>query len=177
MNIIVLDLEFTCPTRQDVQITEIIEIGAVCVDDVSFTSLSTFSTLVEPTLNPYLSQVCTELTHIEQDDLNDAPQFEEALQSFMDWLNKQGDYKIYAWGVSDRQQLYKEVKKKCGQHPIIELVSDMRDLQRLYMEKNKIKDRFYSLSNALAKQNIEREEPAHRALSDAISTAKLLAYV
>ena len=176
MKTIIIDLEFTIPDRSDQQITEIIEIGAVCVEDTTMEELSSFETLVAPTINPYLTARCTEITHIEQEDLHDAPEFEAAIDQLMHWLSSIGEYRIYAWGVSDKQQLYKEVKKKVPQHALIGLISEMRDMQRMYMEKNRIKDRFYALATALNARNIQRVEPAHRALSDAKSTAMLLPF-
>ena len=85
MNYIVFDLEATCwEIKRDR--SEIIEIGAIKTDE-HFQVLDAFDTFVRPTTDPQLSTYCTNLTHITQDNVDDAPIFHQALQEFEEWAD------------------------------------------------------------------------------------------
>ena len=75
---LIVDLECTCWKEKD-KPHEIIEIGAVCdgpYKNVKF--YQEFQIFVKPILNPVLSPFCTELTHINQADIDKAVNFESA---------------------------------------------------------------------------------------------------
>ena len=65
MKFIIVDLEATCWKSREGRKNEIIEIGAVCVDD-NKEILGKFVQIVQPLLNPVLSDFCISLTTITQ---------------------------------------------------------------------------------------------------------------
>jgi len=112
MNYIVLDLEATCWEGKNKSTNEIIEIGALCIDS-NQNVLGEYCSFIQPKLNPILSDFCTELTTIEQKDVDNAPLFPEVLYDFLDWIESFGEpYYLCSWGFYDRTQF----KKDCTLH-------------------------------------------------------------
>lgn len=87
MNYIILDLEATCwRDRASGNQSEIIEIGALKIDDHKML-LGEFSAFVKPKLHPKLSEFCTELTTIEQGDIDQAQDFKTVIRNFFKFKN------------------------------------------------------------------------------------------
>ena len=78
MHYIVFDLEATCWEERDNRRNETIEIGAVLINEKQEV-ISEFQQFVKPLMNPVLSDFCTNLTSIQQADVDDAPLFPEAI--------------------------------------------------------------------------------------------------
>ena len=72
MNYIIVDLEATCWENRSDGKNEIIEIGAVKVNDDQ-EIVSEYQQFVKPLKNPILSEFCKELTSIQQTDVENAP--------------------------------------------------------------------------------------------------------
>ncbi|MEM8890039.1 MAG: 3'-5' exonuclease, partial [Bacteroidota bacterium] len=82
MKYIIVDLEATCwKKREKGQINEIIEIGAVAIDEAG-NELGEFAEFIKPKLNPILSDFCKELTSISQSEIDAAQSFPEVLKAF-----------------------------------------------------------------------------------------------
>ena len=82
---IVYDLEATCWRSRKPRKVEIIEIGAVKLNE-KLEIVDDFCQFVRPKLHPEISPFCTKLTSIVQDDIEDAPLFDEAIELFEDWV-------------------------------------------------------------------------------------------
>ena len=78
--IIIIDVEATCWNAQKAKgrQSEIIEIGAVLVDSALKSAASEFDSLIRLHLNPELSEFCTQLTSIRQEDINGARHFQRS---------------------------------------------------------------------------------------------------
>jgi len=80
MQHIIFDLEATCWEQgSNIDRMEVIEIGAARLVTDDYEVRDTFSTFVRPTQEPILSEFCTNLTTINQSDVDSAPIFPEAL--------------------------------------------------------------------------------------------------
>jgi len=116
-NLIIVDLEATCwdwglfPEKR--QEMEIIEIGAVKVDTQTFEIVSEFQSFVQPIMNPTLTNYCKKLTHITQDNVDNADTFGAVYTHFLKWL-KNEDFMLASWGMYDRNQLMID----CNRHGI-----------------------------------------------------------
>ena len=94
----VLDLECTCDEPQFPRNEmEIIEIGAVIIDD-NFNIIDKFDVFVKPTIHTQLSEFCTHLTSITQDQVDNGLDFEEALTALQDFFVKYNVETWYSWG-------------------------------------------------------------------------------
>jgi inhibitor of KinA sporulation pathway (predicted exonuclease) len=91
---IIFDLEATCWEGKSELASENIEVGAVRID-ADGRRVDTFQTFVCPTTVPVLSEYCTKLTSIRQEDVADAPSFHEAMAAFEAWMGGDADLVSY----------------------------------------------------------------------------------
>ncbi|KAJ3326986.1 3'-5' exoribonuclease 1 [Blyttiomyces sp. JEL0837] len=90
----VFDVEATCIPRsisaksKDYP-NEIIEFTVILINGRTQKIISEFQSYVKPNINPILSTYCTELTGIQQSQVENAPKFPTVLKSFIAWLESQ----------------------------------------------------------------------------------------
>ena len=84
-----LDFECTCEAGWG-YVHEIIEFPVVLFDTRTREVLDTFQSFVRPTENATLSAFCTELTGIEQAQVDAAPTLDEVLGNLDEWLKDKG---------------------------------------------------------------------------------------
>jgi inhibitor of KinA sporulation pathway (predicted exonuclease) len=177
MKHVFVDFEMTC-WRRPKEVTrpfpEIIEIGAARLDD-AFQLADQFSLFIQPEYNPQLTKVCTELTGIRTEDLEGAPSFAEAIQQFQAWLEP-GPVKLYAWGKDDRRQLEAEYRAKGLGDRLPPSLRRWSNFQSIFMRLFDFKRRI-GLTVAMEMLGIDFEGPQHRAVNDAINSARLLTLV
>lgn len=169
MNYIVLDLEATCWKEKGKFTNEIIEIGALCIDQ-NRNTLGEYCSFIKPTLNPILSDFCTKLTTIKQKDVDAAPLFPDALHDFLDWIESFGDsYYLCSWGFYDRTQF----KKDCTLHGL-----DTTWLKQHISVKHQYADSYnlsrpIGMKGALEREQLPMEGTHHRGIDDARNIAKI----
>ncbi len=149
---------------------EIIEIGAVLVDE-NLEITSSFKSYVKPeygVLNAYIKS----LTGISDADLENAPNLEQALAAFMEWIPEQAVF--VSWSDSDEYQLGEEAYFKYLDTPeLCDFLDTWEDCQAEFGEKMH-SPKVYKLSEALIIADLEFDENVHDALVDARNTAMLL---
>jgi len=171
MKYIILDLEATCWEKKDVQPNEIIEIGAVCVDDDQ-EIIGEIDLFVKPKVHPILSDFCKKLTTISQEMVDDAPLFPEAIKAFQDWIKGfKDDYILCSWGFYDKTQF----KNDCTLHKL-----DTRWLKNHISLKHQYSD-FRGIAGAgmptaLKKEGLTMEGTHHRGIDDAKNIAKIFVH-
>lgn len=169
MNYIIVDLEATCWRKRTTnQRNEIIEIGAVKIDQRG-NIISEFAVFVHPKLNPILSNFCTELTSIEQADIDSAEDYPSVLKRFQDWIDLRTPYVLCSWGFYDKKQFMAD--------------GDLHDLSNDWLEQHiSIKHQYADLKNlrkpigmsrALQKEGLKLEGTHHRGIDDARNIAKI----
>ncbi|XP_048051552.1 ERI1 exoribonuclease 2 [Megalobrama amblycephala] len=84
--LIVIDFESTCWREKNGSGQEIIEFPAVLLNVSNGAVESEFHTFVQPQEHPVLSDFCTELTGITQDQVDSAPPLHICLSRFVRWL-------------------------------------------------------------------------------------------
>jgi inhibitor of KinA sporulation pathway (predicted exonuclease) len=167
MKYIVFDLEATCWKTHDHSPNEIIEIGAVCIDDKKQT-LGEFCTFIKPVIHPILSDFCTELTSITQDMIQDAPHFPEAVGKFQEWIASfEDEYWLCSWGFYDKSQF----KKDCELHQ-----QDTKWLKKHISVKHQYgtiigKEKGIGMDSALQREGFTLTGTHHRGLDDAKNIA------
>lgn len=83
------DVEATCEENGGFTFpNEIIEFPVVLVDGKTFDIVDEFRSYVKPTINPTLSDFCTDLTGITQSTVDKSPTFTEMLVDFQEFLAK-----------------------------------------------------------------------------------------
>ncbi|MFD0588005.1 exonuclease domain-containing protein [Paenibacillus sp. GCM10027627] len=167
MNYIVFDLEATCWENDRSKPNEIIEIGALKIND-SLEIVDEFQTFIKPTLNPALSDFCKKLTSITQSDTDKAPSFPQACNEFRNWIGE-GSYFLCSWGFYDKSQL----KKDCALH---EIGSEwLKHHISIKHQHGKIigNERGIGMNQALRLLGLPLEGTHHRGIDDAKNIAKI----
>ncbi|MEZ4449517.1 MAG: 3'-5' exonuclease [Nannocystaceae bacterium] len=85
-HLVILDFEATCKPGAPPDPQEIIEFPSVLVSLRDNAVLDEFSSFVRPVHHPALSEFCTELTGIRQEEVDGAPPFLEVYAAHRDWL-------------------------------------------------------------------------------------------
>ena len=155
--------------------TEIIEVGAVVLDDKN-KEISSFKSYVKPKYSSYIDEHIKDLTGITIKRLAKAPDFEHTYQDFIKWVNHYRDFTIYAWSNNDKVQLIKEMELKHIPQGEDEkyLISHWVDFQKEYGNLVHVAHSL-SLEKALYIAGELFDGQAHDALYDARNTAFLFA--
>lgn len=165
MNYIIFDLEATCWEHREKEPNEIIEIGAVKIDNNKI--VDEFSIFIKPIKHEQLSDFCKILTSIQQTDVDEALEFPEALNKFKDWIGD--DYILCSWGLYDKKQLDKD----CILHNLDTVWSDRHiSLKHQYNKIKKIKRRV-GVKKALSMEGLKFEGVHHRGIDDARNIARI----
>lgn len=173
---LVIDLEATTdlggwPTEE----MEIIEIGAVIVDEQG-RELSSFQSFVQPTRRPQLTAFCRELTHIRQDDVDDAPTLGQLQPGLDTWLQPHLPHLQgwLSWGDYDRQQFEIEWRRQGLDSCLVRLPHF--NLKKLFHRqfRSLAGPKRVGLNRALELCGLEFLGTQHRGLDDARNIARLL---
>ena len=174
MKYIIMDLEWNGAMTHAGYFDEIIEIGAVALDD-SMTVTSEFQTLVNPRQTKKLRGRIKELTHITNDDLKNADGFITVFNKLKAWIGTE-DNCMMSWGNSDISVLYENLKRY-NMLDEIYIIKNYCDAQQLCQKAVDISlSKQVGLSAFAEQVGIEiGSDQLHRALNDSRLTAKCVA--
>jgi len=171
MNHIVIDLEMNTTPKENGMKNELIEIGAVKLDE-NLEEIDTFHTYVKAVNGP-ITAIITELTGISQKDIENAPFFCDAMDSFIAWAGET-ETVFYSWSNCDKKQFeYESEYKNYSNDRFNYMLENWVDIQAEY-------DRIIgtghtvALDNALKSAGVEPKGVPHTALGDAVNTAEIL---
>lgn len=168
-------LNKSCKTEKKICKAEIIEIGAVILDD-SYDEISSFKRYVKPAYSNHISRNIEELTGI-----NDGMVFcsgksiAEELEEFAVWcIGFDDEFIIHAWSENDLNQILCEYQMKnlIMSDNLKKVVGAWHDLQLDY-DKAIRAEKSTSLSKALESLGIYFAGKMHDALDDARNTATI----
>ncbi len=172
MHCIIFDLEATCwdkSLNDHPSPNETIEIGALKID-AQGNVLSEFSQFIKPIKHPILSDFCTHLTSITQQDTDQANYYPEVIAKFQQWINIENhDYLLCSWGFYDRKQLENDsalhgLNGDWLQHHI--------SLKHQYATIKNLK-RGVGMLTALGMEKMSLDGTHHRGIDDARNIAKI----
>jgi inhibitor of KinA sporulation pathway (predicted exonuclease) len=168
---LVVDLEATCDEHHTIprDETEIIEIGALLVDGATLDPIEEFNSFVRPVRHPRLTEFCTRLTTISQEDVARAPTFRFVAPR----LAAFGQGALFcSWGGYDRSQLERDARR-CG----IRTPLGPRHLNLKEAFARAAGDRSESGTYAaLRRVGLTPDGTHHRGIDDARNIARLLPY-
>jgi DNA polymerase III epsilon subunit-like protein len=97
-DLVIYDLEGSCKTfgLNEINETNIIEIGAVKLDKKTFEIKSEFSMLIKPKHFPILPEI-TNITNITNEMVENEKYFDEAIPSFIDWYGEKNKSTLAGW--------------------------------------------------------------------------------
>ncbi|MCD8117886.1 MAG: exonuclease domain-containing protein [Lachnospiraceae bacterium] len=175
MNYIVFDLEWNqSPGGKNFEVEglpfEIIEIGAVKLDEHR-QIVDEFWHLVKPVVYHRMSRAVREVTGISNTKLKQGELFTEVYEKFTEWC---GEEPVFCtWGPSDLTELQRNAAfhhlKMDFSYPLF--YYDVQKLFSLSCEDGRSRK---SLKYAVEYLKLEETEGYHRAMSDALYTAKVM---
>lgn len=180
MQYIVLDLEWNQPISYNSAayksvggklLFELIQIGAVKVDE-KMQVVDSFSQLICPQQYLKLHPRISRITHITQEDLMGAPEFNEAVAAFAAWCGE--DYALLTWGcddvsVLDQNMTFFQCETKLGK------VYDIQQLFGRVLGNTKERKGLKAAMEHFDIQPDEENMPFHNAVNDAYYTALVFA--
>jgi inhibitor of KinA sporulation pathway (predicted exonuclease) len=175
-SILVVDLEATCANDGSIPpaAMEIIEIGAVwALQDGSV--VDRFQSFVRPLQRPTLTSFCVTLTGIGQDSIDNAPLFPVAARMLREFADRnRGVGAVWtSWGDYDRKQFARD----CARHAVDDPLQLPHENARRNFTIRQQVGTDVSLASACELAKIKLEGSYHRALDDAINTARLLPWI
>lgn len=179
MNYIVFDTEFNQPQPKlfnpnikfkpnSICPFEVIEIGAVKVNQ-QLEIVDTFQSFIDPIIYKRLSPIVSRKTRITKKDLKNGESFIKVMKAFRTWIGD--EYILCTWSDND----IREMKKNCIYHNIeYEWLDNYYDIQ-IHCTKllGLPKSHAIGLRKALLAFEIEEDTNFHRAIEDAIYTARV----
>jgi inhibitor of KinA sporulation pathway (predicted exonuclease) len=169
---LIVDLEATCSDIGAVprHEMEIIEIGAVMQSSRTFEIESEFQTFVRPVRHPELTEFCTELTGITQDDVANAPLFREALDAMKQWMYAFEDALFCSWGDYDRNQFMRDCEYHRIDYPFRSGHLNLKaEFSRTLGRRKKL-----GIAEAVRHLGLKFEGSHHRGLDDARNIARIV---
>ena len=176
MNYIVFDLEWNqSNTGREKEVEklpfEIIEIGAVKIDDTCVTT-GEFHELIRPQVYREMHHITGKLIQLNMKELEKGENFPKTMKNFLDWCGDE-EYLFCTWGSLDLMELQRNMKyyemTPLSDGPIAYL-----DVQKLFSIAYEDGKKRRSLEFAIDFLEIEKDIPFHRAFTDAYYTGKIL---
>jgi len=170
---ILYDLEATCWRTSRPKRVEIIEVGAVKVN-ADLEIVSEYCAFVRPLVHPVISKFCTSLTSIRQSDIDFAPQFDEVMEDYEDWMGVgKADVIPMSWGDFDKRQLITDAALHNMQLDWLDAhVCFQKHFGKWKKSQNQV-----GLKKALEEEGINWSGTEHRAIDDARNMAELFCKV
>jgi inhibitor of KinA sporulation pathway (predicted exonuclease) len=162
---LIIDLEATCCNERSIprHEMEIIEIGAVMLNRKTWEIDSEFQEFIKPVRNPQLTNFCTELTSISQEQVDAAPHFPEVMSKLTEWMNSFPNYIFCSWGNYDKSQFLQDCKFHHVPYPF---GSEHRNIKNEFSEYLGVSHKF-GMAQALKHLEMELQGTHHRGIDDA----------
>ena len=168
MHYVILDIEFNGRKFASDLPMEVIEIGAVRLDE-ELREAGTFTSLIRPVYFSKLNRFIREKTGITQEEIDGAERFPAVIRSFIRWLGPPESYLLVTWGGEDLKRIVLDTRM----HKLDDaywLSVRCYDLLKGFLRVHDLKSDV-SVERALEMLGLPNSGKAHRALEDAIMTA------
>lgn len=177
-DIVIFDLEASCKTfgNNEIEESNIIEIGAVRLDRKNLEITSEFSILINPRDYPILPEI-SEITGITPSMVVNQPIFDEAAKSFLNWYGNRNKSILACWGIYYDLPLLRKEFRAFGLDYKKFFVGgglDIRSLAFFWLAKNNSDTSGLTIERVLKKMSIYVDSDLHRALNDARATSLIL---
>jgi inhibitor of KinA sporulation pathway (predicted exonuclease) len=170
MQYIILDIEFNGRKFASEKPMEVIEIGAVRLDE-NLVEVDTFSALIKPIYFANLNSFIKKKTGIVQEEIDQAEGFTPVITNFIKWLDKAEQFLLITWGKEDIKRIIFDAR--------MHNLNDAYWMSLRYFDMLKGYTGYKKHTNdvsvefALNELEIMTTGVAHRALEDARNTSLL----
>ncbi|SFD17200.1 3'-5' exonuclease [Clostridium uliginosum] len=179
MNYIIYDLEFNQKHPNIIEVEgnndsnlrfEIIQIGALKLNE-SFETISTFNSLIKPTVHTTIHPYVENLTKINDDKISLCKSFPDVYDDFIRFIGDD-ETVLCVWGIVDVKELMRNIKF----HNLSTL-----SISKYYIDIQKYASKYFKvpkgcrigLKNAIEFLNISTEGEFHDAFNDAYYTTEV----
>ncbi|CAF1028119.1 unnamed protein product [Adineta steineri] len=176
--IAVVDFEATCEDQQDNYQNEIIEFPVVLINVQQQTIVDKFQSYCRPIINPILSKFCTDLTGIEQHQVDSAPTFVEVLHNVETWLNERklllpANKHTFAFATDGPWDFTKFLQLQCqlSSIPYPQWATEWIDLRKEFAHFYSVKR--CGINKMLAKLGLTFDGRPHSGIDDATNIARI----
>jgi inhibitor of KinA sporulation pathway (predicted exonuclease) len=175
--LLVVDLEATCwaegGPREDM---ETIEFGAVLVRMSDLRPIDERSWFIRPRLHPQLSDYCTNLISITQDQVDSGLPFEEVCKLVEEWLEPHRECLGWgSWGNFDKHQLQKDGRRLGIPSPLEPY--HHTNLKVAFTDRHQLGKPRPGMWRALELCGLSIEGVHHRGIDDACNIARMLPWI
>ncbi|WP_308634153.1 3'-5' exonuclease [Paenibacillus silvisoli] len=171
MDYIILDIEFNGRKFASDLPMEVIEIGAVRLNE-ALEPVAEFSSLIKPVYFAKLNEFIKQKTGIPQEGIDAAAGFPAVIRDFMSWLGPNDTFLIVTWGGEDLKRIVFDTRMHKLDDAYWTAV-DYFDLLKGYIRHKGVSNDV-SVQTALTELGLGGEDNnAHRALEDARMTADI----
>ena len=172
---LVIDIEATCSEDDSIprHEMEIIEIGAVMVEALTYDTIDEFQTFVRPVKHPRLTPFCRDLTSIRQIEVEIAPQFPQAVTRMRQWLRAYPHYLFCSWGEYDRVQFERDCEYHRTAYPF---TKGHLNLKKEFARQQNLRNPV-GMTVALRQAGLRLRGIHHRGIDDAKNIAQLLPFI
>ncbi|CED93281.1 Exonuclease super protein [Romboutsia ilealis] len=158
-------------TKKDMIDADIIAIGAIKYD-TDTGEIEKFKSLIQPITNLNIFTHIQELTNITQEDISNAPSYEEVMRNFKQWLGELYHIEgIYTFGNLDLMCFNNTDKKSSNKHNHPRFINNIKslfvDIKDKYIHYGIRCINYVSLKNLLDCANVKFYGEAHDPLYDA----------
>ena len=158
-------------TKKDLMDADIIAIGAIKYDTKTG-EIEKFKSLIKPITNLNIYPHIQELTNISQDDIIQAPSYEDVMRKFKTWLGEYYQIEgIYTFGNLDIMCFNNTDKKSSSKYNHPRFLNNIKnlfiDIKEKYINNGIRCMNYVSLTNLLDCINVEFHGDAHDPLYDA----------
>ncbi|MCH5586004.1 exonuclease domain-containing protein [Shimazuella sp. AN120528] len=170
MNLFIIDLEATCHQKNPPRnfFSEIIEIGGVIFDTQTHSIVKEYQQFVQPVLFPILSEFCTELTSISQEQVDQGISFVDAIPNLKKLSSKYQTI-FCSWGHYDRKQLKQQCQRFHVDYPFSTKHINLKEAHSDFYQVRKM-----GMKGAMYHLKLELEGTHHRGMDDARNISKIV---
>jgi inhibitor of KinA sporulation pathway (predicted exonuclease) len=169
MNYCFADFEFTCGGKVCHYNTEIISAGIIICDS-DYNLLDTYYSTAKPIGMPQLHELCIEITHLKQHDIDISPSSSFVCKEITKRLDKYGIENIFVWGDYDKIAVRSDMrwhkKKHLEFEEIKRCAQAIVDIQKQTITKMGLKNQV-GISALLGAFELAPCGSLHNALTDA----------
>lgn len=178
MNYIIYDLEFNQKIKDSIENEnnhfstipfEIIQIGAIKLNE-NFETISTFNSLIKPTIYKTIHPIVENLTKITDDQVSSCKDFISVYKDFINFIGND-EIILCVWGIVDIKELIRNITFYNLSASQISRYIDIQAYASKYLKTEK-KSKI-GLKNAIELLNIPIEGDFHNAFYDAYYTAEI----
>ena len=175
MTYIFIDLEATCCNQGSIPRSEmeIIEIGAVSINEADFSIISEFDEFVRPIRHPVLTEFCKKLTSIRQTDVGGADGFKAVADRLKNWFWSFSSPVFCSWGDYDLKQMIKDCRFHSIPFPLSQVHVNIKNEFSASLGLKKP----CSFGRALKLSGLDFWGTPHRAIDDVRNMARICPYI